>query len=118
MKKHHIGGAPRFILVVLVATVALGGVAATEPVIVQSRGVDSRVDYASLDRFGPWDDRNYQLTREDLALLAENEVDLHEAVPAFYRVALRRRMPEMLRYRFGCLPARPISSSVWGQPMW
>jgi hypothetical protein len=56
----------------------------------QSRGVDSRVDYADLVHFGPWDDRNYQLTVEDLELFARNERELRVAVPAFYRVELRR----------------------------
>ncbi|MEM7583048.1 MAG: sialidase family protein [Acidobacteriota bacterium] len=58
----------------------------------QSRGHDSRVDYESLTRFGPWDDRNYQLTQDDLALLAPNESELIVSVPAFYRVELRRTM--------------------------
>lgn len=62
-----------------------------------SRGADPRVDYPSLTRFGPWDDRNYQLTQEDLALLAPNEAELTEGIPAFYRVELRKTMPEMLR---------------------
>jgi len=56
----------------------------------QERGVDSRVDYASLSRFGPWDDRNYQLTLEDLAELREDEARFRDPIPAFYRVGLRR----------------------------
>lgn len=63
----------------------------------QQLGVDPRVDYASLSRIGPWDDRNYQLTREDLALLADNEHELTEGIPAFYRVQLRRQYPDLLR---------------------
>ena len=58
----------------------------------QSRGVDARVDYQSLDRLGPWDDRNYQLTQDDLALLAADEHEQTEGIPAFYRVHLRRTM--------------------------
>lgn len=65
--------------------------------IKQLRGVDSRVDYASLRRFGPWDDRNYQLTQEDLALLAPNEDELGELIPAFFRVAMRRANPDLPR---------------------
>ena len=60
-------------------------------------GVDPRVHYASLTRFGPWDDRNYLLTAEDLELLAPNEAEISEAIPAFYRVALRRAIPELQR---------------------
>lgn len=67
-----------------------GAFAQTE--VVQSRGVDARVDYASLLDYGPWDDRNYQLTAEDIALLAPNEADLRLNVPAFYRVHMRRTM--------------------------
>lgn len=56
----------------------------------QSRGIDARVDYTSLAEFGPWDDRNYLLTQEDIALLAPNERELKEGIPAFYRVHLRK----------------------------
>lgn len=76
------------------ATMTLAAAAQT---IDQSRGVDARVDYASLAEIGPWDDRNYQLTKEDLALLADNEHELSEGVPAFFRVQLRRTNPSMLR---------------------
>ncbi|MEM8996893.1 MAG: sialidase family protein [Acidobacteriota bacterium] len=71
--------------------------AASAQTIVQARGADSAVDYASLQRFGPWDDRNYELTQEDLALLSDNEHELKVAVPAFYRVHLRRTFEGMLR---------------------
>ncbi|MEM8931662.1 MAG: hypothetical protein AAGE94_10820, partial [Acidobacteriota bacterium] len=47
-----------------------GAVHFVDPQIQQARGVDATLDYASLYRFGPWDDRNYQLTAEDLELLA------------------------------------------------
>jgi hypothetical protein len=65
--------------------------------IEQSRGADQRVDYASLQQFGPWDDRNYALTREDLRLLAPNEAELADAIPAFFRVELRREFPQLPR---------------------
>ncbi len=64
--------------------------------IVQSRGLDARVDYASLADFAPWDDRNYQLTQDDLGLLGEGERELSVRAPLFYRVELRKR--------FGHLP--------------
>ena len=58
----------------------------------QSKGRDPNVDYSSLALFGPWDDRNYDLDREDVALLAPaaKEFAQSEAIPAFYRVELRR----------------------------
>lgn len=60
-------------------------------------GADSQVDYADLARFGPWDDRNYRLTEEDLSLLSPDEAEQREAIPAFYRVELRRRNPRLPR---------------------
>ncbi len=57
----------------------------------QSRGVDQSVDYASLLEFGPWDDRNYQLTKNDLALLPSKDRYIPE-VPAFFKVLKRREM--------------------------
>jgi hypothetical protein len=66
-------------------------------VIDQSRGVDQRVDYRSLTKFGPWDDRNYALTAEDLEFLSPDEADLHDPIPAFFRVELRKEMPNLRR---------------------
>ena len=62
-------------------------------VIDQSKGTDPAVDYASLKAYGPWDDRNYALDKEDLTFLASKEAELaeSEAIPAFYRVELRRK---------------------------
>ncbi|MEM7354568.1 MAG: sialidase family protein [Acidobacteriota bacterium] len=89
-----IHSAHRFVIVTLFVALAAPSLAQT---VVQSRGVDARVDYASLSRIGPWDDRNYQLTKEDLALLADNEQALSEGIPVFYRVQLRRSHTNMLR---------------------
>jgi hypothetical protein len=77
--------------------------------IVPSRGVDPRVDYSTLTRFGPWDDRNYSLTQEDLELLSPEEAELLDPIPAFYRVELRKRFPELQRtgpaqYPFSAVP--------------
>ncbi|MEM1270193.1 MAG: sialidase family protein [Bacteroidota bacterium] len=55
-----------------------------------SLGVDARVNYAELKTFGPWDDRNLQLTAEDLAILPADESRYLQPVPAFYRVAYRK----------------------------
>ena len=65
--------------------------------ILQSRGMDARVDYLSLARFGAWDDRNYDLTAEDLEWLAPNEEELNPGVPIFFRVLFRKAHPEMRR---------------------
>jgi hypothetical protein len=61
------------------------------------KGKDPRVDYAALAKLGPWDDRNYDLTASDLALLAPNEAEQRDPLPAFYRVLLRRQYPELRR---------------------
>lgn len=63
----------------------------------RKRGADPAVDYAALARIAPWDDRNYALTSKDLALLADNEAELALKVPLFYRVELRRQLPNLLR---------------------
>lgn len=62
-----------------------------------AQGVDSRVDYEALTEIGPWDDRNYQLTLEDLELLVPDEKEQGGAIPAFFRVALRKGNPFMRR---------------------
>lgn len=66
-------------------------------VIDSTQGVDRSVDYEALVFFGPWDDRNYQLSAEDLGLLARDEAEIREPLPAFFRVALRRVRPELRR---------------------
>lgn len=73
--------------------------AAAQPTVRQSRGVDPSVDYRSLTRYGPWDDRNYQLTAQDLALLPVWEAELREPLPAFFRVAARKAHPESTHTR-------------------
>lgn len=62
--------------------------------ISQDRGVDQRVNYSGLTRFGPWDDRNYMLTLEDVQLLPEDD-HLVRGVPAFFKVEYRKKTPEM-----------------------
>ena len=68
--------------------------AAQSQVIDNNRGVDPRVDYELLKEFGPWDDRNYDLTLEDLTWLSSNESELQEMVPAFYRVIFRQEFTD------------------------
>ena len=60
----------------------------------QEYGVDQRVDYQSLTELGPWDDRNYQLTQEDLAILPENDHFVRN-VPAFFKVKARQANPHI-----------------------
>ncbi len=62
----------------------------------QTRGADARVNYAELAKYGPWDDRNYQLTKADIDLLSRNESDAIIAIPAFYRVEMRKANPDLL----------------------
>ena len=69
---------------------------ATAQEIHPERGVDPKVDYAALAEIGPWDDRNYQLTAHDLNLLSPNETELGaDDVPAFYRIELKKRYPQI-----------------------
>lgn len=87
-------------LVVLAATSAAAQVfidSGRTVAIDKAKGVDPNVDYGSLVRFGPWDDRNYQLTAADLKLLAPNEAEQLDPIPAFFRVALRKANPESRR---------------------
>ncbi len=65
--------------------------------IEQSRGIDARVNYPSLARFGPWDDRNYDLSAEDLEWLAPNEAELRPKIPLFFRIELRKEWPHLQR---------------------
>jgi len=81
----------------LVCCLLAGVGAALAQQIVPARGADSRVDYASLLEYGPWDDRNYALTVEDLELLSESELDVPMQIPVFFRVELRKRYPELRR---------------------
>ncbi|MCX7556909.1 proprotein convertase P-domain-containing protein [Xanthomonadaceae bacterium JHOS43] len=80
------------------AAMALGiGLAQAQPdpnfVPQQSLGVDSRVDYHSLIKLGPWDDRNYELRKEDLAILPANDA-YRPGVPVFFKILKRREMAE------------------------
>lgn len=56
----------------------------------QTRGADARVAYGKLTAYGPWDDRNYALTAEDLEVLSPNETESRDPTPAFFRVWMRK----------------------------
>ncbi len=60
-----------------------------------ARGVDDLVDYPSLVLIGPWDDRNYELTLADLALLPADERENSVPLPAFFRVELRKAFADL-----------------------
>ncbi len=80
----------------VLAAAAFTTVAAAQPVE-QGRGVDHRVDYGSFTQLGPWDDRNYQVRLQDLAVLAPNEHELKDPIPVFFRIELRKANPGMAR---------------------
>jgi len=61
----------------------------------QARGVDAGLAYRGLMAFGPWDDRNYQLSQKDLGVLSPKEEEVHIPIPAFFRVELRREFPNL-----------------------
>ncbi|MFK8029285.1 MAG: thrombospondin type 3 repeat-containing protein [Gammaproteobacteria bacterium] len=61
----------------------------------QSRGVDQAVNYAGLTKMGLWDERNYQLTADDLKYLSPNESEVSAQIPAFFRVELRKAWPHL-----------------------
>lgn len=84
----------RIVAIALVAAVSMPVVAQD---ILQSRGKDQRLDYRSLTRFGPWDDRNYELSIEDLEWFSPNEEDLYPGIPAFFRIELRKEWPHLMR---------------------
>ncbi|MEO0974578.1 MAG: sialidase family protein, partial [Pseudomonadota bacterium] len=93
----------------VVAALALLPAFALAQAIDASRGVDPTVDYEGLKRFGPWSEQNLKLTAADLSLLADNEAELNVAIPAFFRVALRRQYPDLpregrLQYPHSALP--------------
>lgn len=86
----------------------------------QSRGADADVDYSSLTEYGPWDDRNYALTKSDLAWLADNEAELTDPIPAFFRVELRREFPHFRREGPAQYPraAVPVFNIRYGGLIW
>lgn len=84
-----------FLLAVTFAVMACA-TAMAQPVD-QNRGVDPRVDYPDMAKLGPWDDRNYTVTKEDLDRLAPNEHELRDPIPVFFRVELRKALPDMPR---------------------
>ncbi|MGE4070073.1 MAG: hypothetical protein AB7E72_02765 [Lysobacterales bacterium] len=69
-----------------------GAYAAADPDFVPNNalGSDPSLDYSSLLKFGPWDDRNYQLSAQDVAILPSNDRFV-PGVPAFFKVLKRKQ---------------------------
>lgn len=84
-----------FVLTVLLAASAVAQSSVDPIEILQSRGMDQSIRYTELVKFGPWDDRNYQLTAADLSYLSPDEHKLHNQLPAFFRVELRKEWPHL-----------------------
>jgi hypothetical protein len=85
----------RWMFAVLIALAAVAFSPANAQKIDNRKGVDPQVDYPSLTKYGPWDDRNYQVTKADLAWLAPNEAELKDPIPVFFRVFLRKSNPDL-----------------------
>jgi len=69
-----------------------------EPLFIDNElGVDSTLDYKLLKDMGPWDDRNYQLTKSDIDILPPNDQYLAN-VPLFFKIQYRKQHPETGRH--------------------
>ncbi|MBK8284811.1 MAG: hypothetical protein IPK97_07910 [Ahniella sp.] len=75
---------------------AADAVSKEEPITIDNaRGVDSTLDYNSLLKLGPWDDRNYNLRSSDLSVIPNIDKDRYlHGVPAFFKIQKRREMAE------------------------
>jgi hypothetical protein len=81
--------------IILLSIFSMGSITSFGQEVIQARGIDQSVDYSSLKAIGPWDDRNYEVTTEDLALLAPNESELRDPIPVFFRILMRKANPQM-----------------------
>ncbi len=79
----------------LAAACLLSSVAYAE--IKQSYGADPQVDYKALNKHAAWDDRNYNITAKDLALLPADDQHLAN-VPLFYKIEVRKNNPNLGKY--------------------
>ncbi|MDX2429238.1 MAG: proprotein convertase P-domain-containing protein [Xanthomonadales bacterium] len=88
--------------------------------IVQTKGLDQNLDYRGLTRFGPWDDRNYKVTRQDVDLLSGEEHLLTDPIPAFFRIELRKQFPNLRRSGLAQYPraAVPLFYKRYGGLIW
>ena len=84
----------RFVLVLMLAGACAGtSWSAADPNYQpdSALGVDPTLDYSTLLKYGPWDDRNYQLSRADLSILPRDDRFV-PGVPAFFKVQKRLEM--------------------------
>ncbi len=88
------------LLLAVLLSFLVGSVAVADPTVVPfrlnpARGADPSVDYGRLLEHGPWHDENYRLTASDLQFLPPSDKKLHEPIPAFFRIGLRRAQPRL-----------------------
>ena len=82
------------LLAALVLTTFVAQAEIVEPLQIKNAlGVDKNLDYTLLKQMGPWDDRNYQLTKKDLLVLPFDDQHLAN-VPVFFKVQYRKAHPE------------------------
>jgi len=84
-------------------------------------GLDPRVDYQLLyqdtTKAGiPWDDRNMDLTLEDLGYLPPGDIEDTQKIPLFFRVYLRKLHPDIRTSGEGQYPrsAAEVFGLFWG----
>lgn len=75
----------------------LSGISTSTAEVKNHLGVDADVNYQELADKGPWDDRNYQLTKKDLAFLPEDDQYLAN-VPIFFKVLARKKSKHQGKY--------------------
>ncbi|MCB1043594.1 MAG: exo-alpha-sialidase [Acidobacteria bacterium] len=80
-----------------------------QPQDYNERGFDPRVDYNQMfldsANYGiPWDDRNLDLTLEDLSVLPDGEFEDTQKIPLFFRVGFRKANPDMRTFGEGQYP--------------
>ena len=86
------------LLVAAVFSVFTAQAEIVEPLYIENAlGVDKSLDYSLLQEMGPWDDRNYQLTKKDLNVLPFDDQNLAN-VPVFFKVQYRKEHPETGKY--------------------
>ena len=99
--KRKIGASsPGYVLLLLALVFSLSQTLAAEQQdnkyqVNQAKGIDQRIDYRSLEKFGPWDDRNYNITSSDLNFLSLQDAKMRSQLPAFFRIELRKKWPHL-----------------------
>ncbi len=84
----------KLLLAVAMCTTFASQAEIVEPMYIDNAlGVDSKLDYTLLKEMGPWDDRNYQLTKKDISVLPFDDQKLSN-VPIFFKIQYRKAHPE------------------------